>query len=325
MAKVLCIGEILIDQIINQSGKQFEQTQAFHGGAPANVAHILAQLGTSSAFIGCVGGDPYGLELIEALKKIGVDVSGMQIQSQAPTRQVCVNLSDAGEGSFVGFLGGDENQIFADTLLTAATIPEKLFADADFLVLGTLGLASKATASAIERALALAEAHFVKVVVDINWRPIFWSNPELAPKIINDLLLRADFVKFTAAEAEWLYKTSSPRAIAQELDHLEGVIVTDGAKPCRYYLGENTGQKPAFAVKIVDSTGAGDGFLAGFLHRLCQISADQLTDPEVSGEIITYAAAVGAIVAMEMGAVSADNRLDHLQIQNFINSNFLRK
>ncbi len=339
--KVICLGEILIDritaqisnQISNQEGDRSEiseVTTPYHGGAPANVACGLAKLGTPSAFIGCIGRDPSGVELLQMLKNNGVDTSGVQIHLTAPTRQVCVTHSEDGDRHFTGFVGtgfvgtgfveagfadSEVNTAFADTLLLAAELPVKLFEDAEFLVLGTLGLASEVTARAINRALDLAEENFVKIIVDVNWRSIFWSNGDLAPKLINDLLLRADFVKFSAEEAEWLYETSSPRAIAQELDHLEGVIVTNGGQSCRYYLGEYSGTQPAFKVKVVDTTGAGDGFLAGFIHQLCQ-SLDNFSDPQVRSDIISYASAVGAITVMGMGAIAPQP--DDLQVQNFL-------
>jgi len=318
-AKVICLGEILIDRLTsNASSPTSRETISYYGGAPANVACSLVKLGTPAAFIGCIGQDQSGAELLELLKNTGVDISGVQIHPTAPTREVWVTSDDDGDRSFVGF-SGDRDIIFADTLLSSSELPVKLFEDAEFLVLGTLGLAAEVTAQAIDRALDLAEANFVKIIIDVNWRPIFWSNPEQAPTLINDLLLRADFVKFSAEEAEFLYQTSSPRAIAQELDHLEGVIVTDGGKPCRYYLGEYTGIETSFEVKVTDTTGAGDGFLAGFLHQLCQISLDQLQNSQTRSEIIKYASAVGAITTMGMGAIAPQP--NDLQVQNFLAQN----
>lgn len=313
MAKVLCLGEILIDQIASQGNAQ--NWVAHYGGAPANVACGLAKLGTSAAFIGCIGNDPLGIELLEVLQSNGVDTSAVQIHPNAPTRQIYVTHNELGDRHFQGF-SGDTHTIFADSLLNADNLPIKLFEESDFLVMGTLGLASEITAQAMQRALALAEDNFMKVIIDVNWRPIFWSNLDQAPKLINELLLRADFVKFSAEEAEWLYQTSSPRAIAQELDHLEGVIVTNGEQPCRYYLGEYSGQQPAFEVEVADTTGAGDGFLAGFIHQICQINLDQLTNPQISAEIIKYASAVGAITAMGIGAIAAQP--NNIQVQNFL-------
>jgi len=121
MAKVLCLGEILIDQIAGVSGVQV----AYSGGAPANVACGLAKLGTSSAFIGCIGKDQVGIELLEALKTNGVDISGVQIHANAPTRQVYVSLDPEGDRHFDRF-SGDATTIFADSLLQIVCVKIEL-------------------------------------------------------------------------------------------------------------------------------------------------------------------------------------------------------
>lgn len=307
MPQVLCLGEILVDQIAVEVGVSRDRISAwtpYPGGAPANVACGLAKLGTSSGFIGCVGNDQIGQELVQLLKTESVDTTGVQVHPNAPTRQVYVTRSPNGERAFSHF-SGEASTVFADTLLSADLLPAKLFEDADFLVLGTLGLASEITSQAIARSLKLAEDNFVRVVVDINWRPIFWSNPMQAPNLMRILLSHTDFLKVSAEEAEWLFHTTSPVAIAQTLNHLEGVIVTNGNQDCRYYLGDRQGKRSAFAVDSVDTTGAGDAFLAGLLHQLCHRPLSDLDNPAIADEIITYANAVGAIATLKMGAIAS--------------------
>jgi len=317
MPQVLSLGEILIDQIADDIGVAYEQVrswQSYVGGAPANVACALAKLGTPVGFISCVGADQE--QLPRLLQTSGVDITGLQIHPTAPTRQVYVTRSMDGDRTFVKF-SGDDQTIFADTLLSASLIPAHLFENTKFLVMGTLGLASESTAQAMYKAIEYANDYFVRIVIDLNWRPIFWRDPALAPRQILDLLTHADFLKLSADEAQWLFQTSSPRAIAQELDHLEGVIVTNGDQECRYYLGERQGKIPAFTVAAIDTTGAGDAFLAGFLHQLCQHNLDDLADPELTQQIMTYACAVGAITTMGMGAIAPQPNA--LQVQKFLN------
>ncbi len=321
MPQVICLGEILIDQIAKEIGANYQEVkywQSYPGGAPANVACALAKLGTTVGFIGCIGQD--GMELANVLQTAGVDTTGLQIHPTAPTRQVYVTRSMEGDRNFVKFSGvkfsGDSDPVFADALLSASLIPVELFEDAEFLVLGTLGLAAESTAQAIAQAVEYANDHFVQIVVDVNWRPIFWADPEQAPPKILDLLSHADFLKLSAEEAQWLFKTSSPKAIAQELDHLEGVIVTNGDQECRYYLGERQGKLPAFKISAIDTTGAGDAFLAGFLHQLGQHTLDDLADPAIVHEIMTYACAVGAITTLGMGAIAPQPT--DLQVQEFL-------
>jgi fructokinase len=194
---------------------------------------------------------------------------------------------------------------FADTRFQAAQIPEALFENAEFLVLGTLELAYPESREAIARAIELAERYDVKIIVDINWRPVFWPNPHEAKAPIIQLLKKVDFLKLSDEEAEWLFGTSDAGAITYRLDSVEGVLVTAGDKGCSYCMSENEGKIPAFAVDVEDTTGAGDGFVAGFVRQLCKYGIKNLADPEIAQNIVTYASAVGAMTTMKHGAIAA--------------------
>ncbi len=310
MPQVLCLGEVLIDRIATEIGVSYDQVKSwtdYPGGAPANVACGLVKLGTASGFIGCVGQDEVGNNLVNLLQATGVDTAGVQVHPTAPTRQVYVTRLENGDRTFAKFSSpgaGDIESVFADTLLEADKMSESLFTEANFLVLGTLCLADPITSQAVQKALHLAENYFIKVLVDINWRPMFWRDPAIAPSQILNLLRHADFLKVSAEEAEWLFHTTNPYAIAEQQGHLEGVIVTNGEFGCQYYLGEHQGEYPAFKVQAEDTTGAGDSFLAGFTHQLCQHPLSQLSDRDLVEQIVAYASAVGAITATGCGAIS---------------------
>jgi fructokinase len=306
-SRVLCLGEILFDCLADQPGRELERVESwtpYPGGAPANVACGLVKLGTTAAFIGCVGQDRPGDELVKLLQTIGVDSTGIQRHPEAPTRQVYVTRSDAGERNFAGF-GNISTAEFADTRLHAEQLPENLFTNADYLVTGTLELAYPQSRQAIYRALELAERHQVKVVVDINWRPVFWQDPKAAPVLIEEILKRADTVKCSDDEAQWLFQTDNPTEIAQKLKTVRGVLVTAGERGCTYQLGDSAGKVSIFPVNAIDTTGAGDSFVAGFLHQCCQQGEKILQDPETAKEAIIYASAAGALTTTKPGAIAA--------------------
>ena len=230
MSRVICLGEVLIDQIAEDIGVPYEQVSSwkpFFGGAPANVACGLAKLGTPVSLISCVGQDEAGTNLLKQLGASGVETSGVQVHPESITREVYVTRAANGDRSFDRF-NGDEQTIFADTLMSAKDLPEHLFADAKFLVLGTLGLSSPQTSRAIGRALKLADQYFVKVIVDVNWRSMFWTDPEQVIKLLPVLLKYTDFLKMTEDEAKLLFRLTSPAAIAQAYNHLEGIVITNG-------------------------------------------------------------------------------------------------
>ena len=171
--------------------------------------------------------------------------------------------------------------------------------------MGTLELAYPESEKAVLRALELAEQYDLKIILDVNWRPVFWLDENTAKTKIQALLGRFDFLKLTKEEAEWLFNTIDPGAITYRLNSLEGVLVTDGENGCAYCLGENEGKLPAFSVPVVDTTGAGDGFLAGFIHQLHQVGIHKLKDAETARKIVTYASAVGALTTLKPGAIAS--------------------
>lgn len=304
--RVLCLGEILFDCLADQPGLPLDEVKSwtpYPGGAPANVACALVKLGTSAAFLGCVGEDEPGETLVELLKATGVEVGGVQRHATAPTREIFVLRSGQGDRQFAGF-GDKDTAEFADTRLDADLLPVEFFDAAEFLVLGTLELAYPKTRQAIEKALELAEQHFVKILVDVNWRPMFWPDPDAAKAPILQLVKQSDFLKLSDEEAEWLFDTKDPGVIAHRLD-TEGVLVTAGDADSAYCLGGNEGKLPAFAMEVEDTTGAGDSFVAGFLHQLCQHGIQALSEPDVAQSVVRYANAVGALTTTRAGAIAA--------------------
>ena len=317
----ICLGEILFDCLADQTEKTLNQVDSwttYPGGAPANVACGLVKLGTSAALISSVGKDAEGKKLVQLLEEIGVDTLGIQEHSYAPTRKVYVLRSKTGERKFAGF-GKLPTTEFADTHLKAELLPESLFLNGDFLILGTLGLAYPETRETIYQALDLADQYHLQIMVDVNWRPSFWPNPDDAKALIYSLLKRVDFVKLSLEEAEWLFDSTDPSIITYRLDSVEGILVTAGSQGCTYYLSENKGKVPAFSVNVVDTTGSGDGFVAGFIHQLHQYGVRRLQQPEVAKQIVTYANAVGTLTANKVGAITAQPTAK--EVETFLGGN----
>jgi fructokinase len=132
MPRVICLGEVLIDQIAEDIGAPYEQVSSwkpYFGGAPANVACGLAKLGTPVSLISCVGQDATGTDLLKQLGAAGVETSGVQVHPESTTREVYVTRDAQGDRSFARF-NGDAQTVYADTLMSAEHLPEHLFADA---------------------------------------------------------------------------------------------------------------------------------------------------------------------------------------------------
>ncbi|USR89316.1 carbohydrate kinase [Phormidium yuhuli AB48] len=312
---ILCLGEILLDCLADQIGKPYDAVEswtAYPGGAPANVACGLVKLGTSAGFIGCIGDDKPGHQLSQVLQEVGVDISGVQRHPHAPTRQVYVVRREDGDREFAGF-GGLNSADFADTRLDARQIPESLFMEAEYLVMGTLELAYSPCQEAIAHCRDLAQQHGVQVLIDVNWRPVFWQDVESAKATIRKAIADVDLLKLAEEEADFLFNTQGVTEVATQLPGVNRLIITRGDRGCSYCFGDVVGDIEAFPVTVQDTTGAGDGFVAGFLHQLQKHGVDALHDPENARNIMTYASAVGALTATKPGAIAAQPTAEEVQ------------
>ena len=314
--QVLCFGEALVDRLGSQAD--------YLGGAPANGACALARLGTPVAWLGRLGNDAIGHRFAELFAVRGVNTAGLQWDRERPSRVVLVQRDANGERAFAGF-AGDRGQGFADQAVdrrALAAAVEPAFAAAQWLLVGTLALASPASGEALNWLLQWAKTAGVALAVDVNWRPTFWdrsSPPESGPPPaaiarIRPLLEQAALIKCAAEEAQGLFGSQDPCVISAALSQRPLVVVSDGANPLLWCWGGQAGSLEAFAVAVVDTTGAGDAFTAGLLHRLCAQPdllhrLDQQSDLiracsalEVR-EMMRFASACGALVCQGAGAI----------------------
>jgi len=338
-ALVLCIGDALLDCIANDDARGWSVEQltqknawtAFPGGAPANVATACVKLETFASFCGCVGTDADGDLLEHILSDAGVDVSLLQRTDKLPTRRVMVTRSLEGDREFGGFHDNRAADEFADCLLDASL----LFPKADdvlkrckWIVCSTLSLAFPKSSEAVKMLVEKGLQQGVKLLVDVNWRPVFWKQPESEARLeIMDLVQKAHVVKLTDEEAEWLFgipaaeALDDPRRVHDEFPEAEAVLVTAGEKGASYSLFGCTGQAEAFNVDVVETTGAGDAFTAGFLHALSMVGDDvdslsQKERQQLANDVIRFASAVGALTCTKEGAIAAQPTFD--QVESFL-------
>jgi len=299
---------VLFDYLADQAGVGLTEVAswtAYAGGAPANVACGLVKLGTMAGFIGSIGRDVAGEVLVQILATTGVDLTGVYRHPTLPTRSVYVLRSATGDRQFAGFGDDRPPTAFADTALPADVLPVALFAQAQYLVLGTLMLAYPDSGQAVQKALDLAQTYGLTVVMDLNWRPQFWPDPQAALPRIRDAIAQVTWLKLSQEEAEAVLQTDDPGAIVRQFPNLQGVLLTQGDQGCRYWIHGHQNDYPAFPVPVVDTTGAGDGFVAGWVHQLCQSQGQCLATAESIQATIAYANSVGALTTTQAGAMAA--------------------
>ncbi|WP_338461387.1 carbohydrate kinase [Synechococcus elongatus IITB7] len=317
---VICLGEMLWDCLANDRDRPAELVQSWTpwpGGAPANVATALVKLGVESGLITCLGSDPEGDRLFQVLQDNAVAIAAVQRHPSLPTRQVQVLRSAQGDRQFGGF-GAIACDQFADTELQADQLPQAWFSSAKVLCLGTIPLAYPSSAIAAQQALNWANQQGMTVLLDVNWRPSFWPDSSLAPDRIRAILPQIQQLKLAREEAEWLFETVDPAQIQSQQPHLEAVLITDGDRGCDYWVAGWQGYCPSFPVEAIDTTGAGDAFVAAWLAQNTQTDF-QWTSAEQVQTAIRWASAAGALTTLQAGAIAAQPSLS--EVQTFLLSN----
>ena len=328
--KVVCIGEALIDRIRNKSNQEFTD---FLGGAPANVAFALKKLQIDSAFIGRLGNDKFGKKIVEKLNELEVNIDFLQLDNNLPTRIVKVKRDTSGDRYFSGF-DSTPQTIFADEALDSNLIKkdlqnlEKLFLETKYLVAGTIVLSSLISVKSINFLLRLAKKFDIKIIIDLNWREVFWdystfssetSNKERV-NLIKNYLNCAHILKLAKEEAILFFKNENPFEISEQILNRPDVIITDGANPISWFINGVKGKTEVInSYKIVDTTGAGDAFLAGFISQL--ISFDYPSNELEIQNFVKFASICGLLTCLGEGAI--EEQPNYEKVNEFIGSQIL--
>lgn len=232
------------------------------GGAESNVAIGVARLGLPSAWIGRVGDDELGEMILARIRAEGVDVGGAVRDPEAPTSLMLKErplpgvsrvtyYRRNGPGSRICPSDLDEARIGAAGVLHITGITPALGPSA----LRTVG-----------RAVELARARDVKVSLDVNHRTALWSPDEARP-VLRELVRRCDILFAGDDEAEILGVAGEPGEQARSLASMgpQDVVVKLGARGAVGWIDGEPRTVAALPVTAVDTVGAGDAFVAGYL------------------------------------------------------------
>lgn len=289
----VCFGEALVDLLPDRRGRlrECESFAAHSGGAPANVAVGLARLGLKAAFVGVVGDDEFGRLLGRKLAEAGVEAD-LRFTSAAKTGVWFVALDERGERSFFTPAGGES----ADKLIDEGDVGR--IPEARIFHCGSSAHIRPAAQRALRDAVRLARSRGMMVSFDPNVRAHLWTDLRELRALCDDLLPLSDVVKLAEDELEPCLGVRDPAAALDRLADL-GVklgCVTLGARGAAARRGQEIAEVPAPAVEVVDTTGAGDGFVAALLAS-DPLHAD-LT------RTLRFACAVGSRVCTRLGAVA---------------------
>ncbi|CAD5690760.1 TPA: aminoimidazole riboside kinase [Escherichia coli] len=294
-AKVWVLGDAVVDLLPESDGRLLPCP----GGAPANVAVGIARLGGTSGFIGRVGDDPFGALMQRTLLTEGVDITYLKQDEWHRTSTVLVDLNDQGERSFTFMVRPS-----ADLFLETTDLP--CWRHGEWLHLCSIALSAEPSRTSAFTAMTAIRHAGGFVSFDPNIREDLWQDEHLLRLCLRQALQLADVVKLS--EEEWRLisgKTQNDRdicALAKEYE-IAMLLVTKGAEGVVVCYRGQVHHFAGMSVDCVDSTGAGDAFVAGLLTGLS--STGLSTDEREMRRIIDLAQRCGALAVTAKGAMTA--------------------
>jgi fructokinase len=305
---VLCFGEALVDLLPDRRGRlrDCERFAVHPGGAPANVAVGLARLGLRAAFCGVVGEDEFGHLLDRKLREEGVDVR-FRFTPEARTGLWFVALDERGDRTFFSPGGGES----ADKLVREEDALAAPVASAAWLHCGSSCHVRPEGQRGLESIVQRARDASVRVSFDPNVRAHLWRDIRELRALCEHVFPLCSLVKLSDDECETCTGERDPERAARRLRDAGAsvVCITMGERGAVALRGERWFRVAAPRVEVVDTTGAGDGFVAGVLSRLAR-------DPQPADDALQLAlelgCAVGSSVCTKFGAVAGLPRADRL-------------
>jgi fructokinase len=300
---VLCLGEALVDLLPERRGRleDCDRFEACAGGAPANVATGLARLGARVAFRGVLGDDPFGRLLVRKLEAEGVRCV-FRLTRERPTGIWFVALDARGERTFFS----PNARFSADKLIAPGDVDRALIARAAWLHVGSSAHVLGGGQDALREAVAAARALGTRVSFDPNVREHLWDDLGALRGLCAEVLPACTLVKLSEDEAQVVTGEADPARAAERLAAL-GVplaCVTLAERGALVRRGEDLLHVPAEPVEVVDTTGAGDGFVAGLLAAIGgRGPIADLPRAELE-QAVAFANRVAARVCTRVGAVA---------------------
>ncbi len=293
--KIVCFGEVLWDIF---------PTHKMIGGAPFNVALRLKSLGVNASIITKVGNDDLGREILRYTEKHELPSKTIQVDGHYKTGEVQVILDNNGNASYL-----ISQPVAWDFIEYFDHIADQI-KKSDAIIFGSLSSRNNTSRDTLFRLLDKATFK----ILDINLRPPFYTK-----ELLLALMKKSDFIKLNDEELEEVcisFEIDSKKTLEEKVKVLaeytktDQICVTKGKNGALLFFNETFYHNSGYKVKVIDTVGAGDSFLATLILKL-------LEDQVLPQKAIDFACAVGAMVA---GSKGANPTFTEKQIEMFISS-----
>ena len=265
---ILCVGQMVADILIqgvdevdfSVDTKRVKSIVIKNGGDCLNTAIDLQYLGNDVGFAGALGADAMGDFLSQTLKSHGIDDSGIKYVNDCETSTVAAIINLKGERVFLYY--GGTNDIFC-----FEHINQDMVRKAKFIHVGGTYLLPRFDGVGATKLFELAHEYGKFTSMDVTWDTTGkWM------EIIEPCLKHLDLFMPSINEAKEIAGTEVPEEIADFLKKkgVKNVIIKLGKDGCYVNAFGEEFYQPSYKVKVVDTTGAGDSFVAGVLTGLNQ-------------------------------------------------------
>ncbi len=302
MGKVLAIGEAFID-FIEDHDQQPPHYIPHFGGAPANVALAVKALGTKSQLIAQVGNDVFGHLIEKRLEAVGVDTCSLLKTDAANTALAFVSITQEKERDFT-FYRSDT----ADLLLSDRSLDERWFQADDILHFCSVSLVAAPCKKAHEKAIELMRKKGGLISFDVNVRLALWPDKKALKVAILEFMEQTDILKLSLEELHFLTDIKNEKDAVNHLFRgtIKVILISKGKDGATVYTKTGIIDMPGVNVKTVDTTGAGDVFIASILKQILNRGHHiEAYEPEDWRHILKYANTVAALTTTKKGATEA--------------------
>lgn len=306
---ILCVGQLVTDILVKPvdsicfdiDTKRVSQISMKNGGDCFNTAIGLSILGNSVGFAGVVGEDAFGEFLVKTAGNYGIDTRGLRVLPQVSTSAVVVLINDKGERVFL-YYGGSNDQ-FSCEYVDFSQIDEckLVHVGGTYLMPGFDGSGA---------AEVFMQAHSKNKMTSMD---VTWDTTGRWLDVIAPCLKHLDFFMPSYNEAKEITQKQKPEDIAGFLTDrgVKNVVIKLG-KEGSYVKGQQEEfYMEAYDVDVVDTTGAGDSFAAGFLTGVVRNWSLR--------ECARFASAVSAHCIQHLGATTGIPGFD--DVMEFIKKN----
>jgi fructokinase len=296
---VAALGELVVDLIPARAADGSACLAPKPGGAPGNVAVGVARLGVQAAMLSKVGDDAFGRLLIETLTANGVATEAVLTTQAGNTSMAVVTVAPDGEREFLIYRKGS-----ADSTYAAEDVAADVIRSARILHVGSLWLGEPICGAAQRHAVRTAHEAGALVSADVNLRPSLWRSVDEMRAAALEAAMEADILKVSATELALMAGTADIEEGAGRLasPRRRLLAITFGSEGALLVSRDGRARIRGIEVKVIDTVGCGDAFMASLLADIAAQDAD-LASEEGLVSIGRRAVAAGAFAATAAGAM----------------------